>query len=583
MTVTVRQQSGRASRWGRSWKASPGTAVLAVPALAFVVVFAIYPLLSFTAGSVWFRGAFTARYYQRLLDSTYFGDVLLRTILTALAVMVLCLVIGYPLAYFVNRAPGRAKVVLIALVVLPYLTSVLVRVFAWSALLGIRGPVNAVAVSLGIFDEPHQLGHSFFGAMIGLVHVLTPIAVLTMWATMSRIERGHEITAAALGSSPVRVFVTVFFPLSAPGVVTAGLLVYVLAIGAYVIPVALGATNGLLFAQVVADTATIALNWGVAGAMTMTMLVVSVVPLLLVQLLRLVARRRRDPYPLRNRLATRFAYPALELVPPKVWAWSARVVAVLVLTFLVAPEIVVVIFSFGPVNSLSLPPERWSVEGYQRFFPDPLWTDPFSRSFLFAAVDAVVAVLLGGLAAYGLVRSKPRTFAVGMGLLAFPLALPEIIPALSFFVFANKTGLASSAAGVVIGQAVTAIGLATIITSTVVRNVDVNLEHASQMCGASRTRTLVRIVAPLALPGLIVAGLYAFLNAFDNLVLPLFVAGRNSTIPVKMFFSMQDQLNSVIAVVATLLIGLLLAATAVAVLLMSRSSAKINVADVAKG
>lgn len=569
---------------GRLRVAAPRTpALLAVPAIAFIAVFAVFPLVNFTAGSVWWRGALTSRFYVQLLASSYFGTVLLRTILTALAVMALCTVIGYPLAYFLSRVPGRAKVILIALVVLPYLTSVLVRVFAWSALLGIRGPVNSIAVALGIFDQPQQLGHSFFGAMVGLVHVLTPIAVLTMWATMSRIAPGHHVTASALGASPVRVFMTVFLPLSMPGVVAGALLVYVLAIGAYVIPVALGATNGLLFAQVVADQATTALNWGLAGAMTMAMLVVSLLPLVLVRLVQRLAALRRDPYPLRNRLAGRLGYPVLELVPAAVWTWLTRAMAVLVLAFLVLPEVVVIIFSFGPLNSLSLPPDYWSAEGYGRFFSDPLWTEPFSRSFAFAAVDAVLAVLLGGLAAYGLVRSSTRVFTIGIGILAFPLALPEIIPALSFYVFANKHDLASTAAGVIIGQAVTAIGLAAIITSTVVRNVDPNLEYASQMCGASRTATILRIVAPLALPGLIVAGLYAFLNAFDNLVLPLFVAGRQSTIPVKMFFSMQDQLNSVIAVVATLLIWLLLVATAIAVVLMSRSSAKITVADVAKG
>jgi len=571
------------TRSRRRIRFSSGSAGLALPALLFLAIFAIYPLVTFAIGSVWVRGAFTWVNYTQLFTSTYFGGVLLRTILTALTVMAVCVAIGYPLAYFLNRVPGRAKVILIALVVLPYLTSVLVRVFAWSALLGLRGPINTVLVALGIFDQPQQLGHSFAGALIGLVHVLTPIAVLTMWATMSRIERGHEVTAGALGASPVRVFATIFLPLSMPGVIAAALLVYVLAIGAYVIPVALGATNGLLFAQVVADQATVTLNWGLAGSMTVAMLIVSLLPLLLVRLVQAIAGRRRNPYPLRNRLATRSVYPAFELVPTPVWTWLFRVVAVLVLAFLVIPEIVVIIFSFGPFNSLSIPPDYWSVEGYQRFFADDRWTEPMGRSFAFAAADGVIALVLGGLAAYGLARSSGRVFAIGLAILAFPLALPEVVPALSFYVFANTFHLAGTSVAVIIGQAVTAIGLAAVISSTVIRNIPVNLEYASQMSGASKTKTLLRIVAPLALPGLIVAGLYAFLNAFDNLVLPLFVSGVNSTVPVKMFFSMQDQLNSVIAVVATLLIGLLLAATAIAVLLMSRATARIDVADVAKG
>jgi putative spermidine/putrescine transport system permease protein len=559
-----------------------GPAGLALPALAFTALFAIYPLVQFAIDSVWVRGVFTWTNYVQLFTSSYFGDVLARTVLTSLGVMVVCILIGYPLAYFLNRAPGRAKVILIALVVLPYLTSVLVRVFAWSALLGLKGPINNFLVAVGIFAEPQQLGHSFTGTLIGLVHVLTPIAVLSMWATMSRIQRGHEVTAGALGASPTRVFMTVFLPLSMPGVATGALLVYVLSLGAYIIPVALGATNGLLFAQVVADQATVALNWPLAGAMTVAMLVFGLIPLVIVRVVQALAGLRRNPYPVRNRIASRFVYPVLDVVSTAVWVGIARTVAILVLAFLVLPEIVVIIFSFGPVHDLSLPPAHLTLDGYQQFFADPRWIDAMGRSFAFAGVDAVIALALGGLAAYGLARSRPRIFAIGLGILLFPLALPEIVPALSFYVFANGVHLAGTPVGVIVGQGVTALGLAALITSTVVRNIDVNLEYASQMSGASRLQTILRIVAPLALPGLIVGGLYGFLNAFDNLVLPLFVAGFNQTIPVRMFFSMQDQLNSIIAVVATLLIGLLLAATAIAVIIMSKASTRIDVADVAK-
>lgn len=562
---------------------SSGPAGFALPALAFIAAFGIYPLVRFAINSVWVQGVFTWSNYQQLFASGYFGNVLVRTVLTSLGVMVVCVVLGYPLAYFLNRAQGRAKIILISAVVLPYLTSVLVRVFAWSALLGLRGPVNAILVSLGIFDKPQQLGHSFTGTLVGLVHVLAPIAVLSMWAAMSRIERGHEVTAGALGASPVRVFMTVFLPLSAPGVVAGALLVYVLSLGAYIIPVALGATNGLLFAQVVADQATVALNWPLAGAMTVAMLVFALIPLLIVRVVRALTGLRRNPYPLRNRIANRVVYPALELVPSPVWVALSRALAIIVLALLVLPEIVVIVFSFGPVHNLSLPPAYLTTDGYAGFFSDHRWTAAMGRSFGFAAVDGVVALVLGGLAAYGLGRSRPRIFALGLAILVFPLALPEIVPALSYYVFANGVHIAGTPFGVIAGQGVTALSLAALISSTVMRNIDVNLEYASQMSGASKLRTILRVVVPLALPGLAVGGLYAFLNAFDNLVLPLFVAGFNATIPVRMFFSMQDQLNSVIAVVATLLIAVLLIATAIAVLLMSRATTRIDLADVAKG
>ncbi len=559
----------------------PVPVLFTIPAIAFVIYFAVVPLVQFAWGSVWVRGAFSWQNYLDLINSDYFGTVLVRTVLTSLAVTVICVIVGYPLAYFLHRTRGRAKIILLALVVLPYLTSVLVRVFAWAALLRLHGPINQALVWLGIFDTPQQLAHSFTGTVIGLVHVLSPLAILAMWARMSRIERGHELTAGALGASPSRVFMTVFLPLSMPGVLAGGLIVYVMSLGAYVIPAALGSTNGLLFAQVVADQATVALNWSMAGAMTVAMLIAGVIPFVLFKLLQSIAGRFHSQYPARHRFGSSVFAPIVDLVPTTVWRVVSRIWAILVLVFLVAPEVVVLLFSFGPVHQLNLPPEYWTLQGYRNFLDDPRWTSAFGRSFGYGAVDALIAVVLGGLAAYGLARSKGKFFAIGLGIIVLPLGLPEIVPALSFYVFANKMGIAATAPGVILGQAVTAIGLMTLIASTVIRNVDVNIEYASQMSGASKIRTVLRIVVPLAAPGFIVGGLYAFLNALDNLVMPLFIAGLHVTVPVRMFFSMQDELNSVIAVVAALLIGMLLLATAIAVAIMSRARVQINVADVA--
>lgn len=574
--------SSMATVLGRMRFSLSAPAALAIPAVLFIAIFAVYPLVAFAVRSVWVKGAFTWSNYLQLFNSNYFGEVLLRTVLTSLIVMAICLVIGYPLAYFINRVSGRAKIILISLVLLPYLTSVLVRVFSWAAMFNMRGPINSMLVALGIYDEPNPLlGFSTAGMLTGLVHVLTPIAVLSMWATMSRIQRGHEITAGALGASPARTFMTVFLPLSRPGVIAGGLVVYVMCLGAYIIPVALGPSNGLLFAQVVADSATIALNWPLAGAMTVIMLFAGIVPFIIVLIIRALMGLRRSVYPLRNRVASRLLFPFLDIFPAAIWVGFTRTVALLVLAFLLLPEIVVVIFSFGPITALTIPPAYVTLDGYATFFADPAWTEPLGRSFVYAGVDALIALVLGGLAAYGLARSSNKIFVVGLGILLFPLILPEIVPALSFYVFASSFGLTGTSLGIILGQAVTAIGLCALISATVIRDIDINLEHASRMSGASKLQTLKLVVAPLALPGLFVGGLYGFLNAFDNLVLPLFIAEGNQTIPVRMFASMADSLNSVIAVVATLLILILLVITGVAVAIMSRSVTRLDLAKVA--
>lgn len=554
---------------------------LALPALLFVLAFAAYPLASFLWGSISGPDGLTVSFYDRLLKSSYFFTILRRTLAVALSVTAICLLLAYPTAYAMMKARGRVKTVLIALVLLPYLTSVLVRTYAWSGLLALDGPINRLAVNLGILAEPRLLGHSDFGTAIGMTHILLPIAVLTMWSRFERMDKEQQTVAAALGATRARVIATVFVPQSMSVVTSAGVLVYVLALGAYVIPAALGGTSGQLFAQAVADQATQLLDWPTAGAMGTLMLVAAALPALMASAVRTLARRRASrSAPVITRLqhtAIRYVYPALDRLPASVLSGLWQVPAAIVTLFLVIPEIVVVVFSVGPVNNVTLPPQSWTLEGYRSVFSDGSWTTPLVRSLSYATADAVLATIVGALAAYGFARSSTRLAAAGITFLLLPIVLPEIVIAISYYIFANQAGLAGTDAGIVLGQGVGAVGLVVVVLATVIRQVDVNLEYAAQMCGASRWQTLRQIVLPLILPGLAVAFVYGFLTAFDNLVLPLFISGTKPTITVRMFLSMQESLTSAPAVIASLLIITLLAGIAIAITLQRTATARIAV------
>ena len=537
-------------------------ALLSAPAVLFVAALGLWPLGAFLLdGFRTIGGDATLAHFRALLGDGLFLSVAGRTTAIALGVTALTLALAYPLALTLTKASGRAKAVLVTLVALPYLTSVLVRVYAWAALLSLQGPVNDLLVGLGLFDRPRLLGHSTVGTCIGMVHILCPIAVLTIWSQMEKIDRAGALVAASLGASRVRAFLTVFLPQSVPGLIGAGTIVYVLALGAYVIPAALGGTHGLLFAQLVVDQATQLLDWNVSGAMGTLMLAVAAVPALLLWAAVTLRRRWTGAVvtPMQH-LAARTLLPVLDRVPDRIASAVPPIAASLVLLFLLLPELVVLVFSFGPRLQVVLPPPYITLAGYRAVLTDPGWIDPAQRSLVYAVADAVLATLLGTMAAYGFARGSTRWARLGALVLLAPLVLPEILTAISFFVFATKMQLAGTDAGIILGQAVGTIGLVAVVVGAVVRGVDIDLEHAAQACGASRLRTMRDVVLPLILPGTLVAFLYAFLQAFDNLMTPLFIAGTRSTITLRMFLSMQEQLTSAPAVIASLLIFTLIAA-----------------------
>jgi len=553
--------------------------MLTLPAVLFVAALGLWPLADFLLGSVAApSGGLTGAHYRQLLSDDLFIDVATRTTLLAAGVAAVTVVLAYPLAYRLMRQKGAGKGILIALVALPYLTSVLVRVYAWEALLALNGPVNGLLLRLGLFSTPQLLGHSLFGTTVGMVHILCPIAVLTLWPQLEKTDPSQRLVAESLGASHLRAFLTVFLPQSLPGLAAAGSLVYVLALGAYVIPAALGGTKGLLFAQLVVDQATQLLDWEAAGAMGVLMLAVAAVPILLFKTASLVLRRWRERGDVSRfqDVVGRHLYPLLDRLPVGGLRVGFAAAAGAVLIFFLVPELVVLVFSFGPEKQVSLPPPSWSFDGYRTVLSDPGWRAPAERSIVYAVFDALIATLCGTLAAYGFARGTRRWGQIGAAVLLAPLVLPEIVVAISFFVFATKNQLAGTDLGIILGQAVGTIGLVAVVVGPVVGAVDVNLEYAAQACGASRLRAFRDVVVPLIMPGIIVGFLYGFLHALDNLVTPLFIAGTRSTITVRMFLSMQEQLTSVPAVIASLLIFALVVVLTVS--LTSRRGAALWVA-----
>jgi len=197
---------------------------------------------------------------------------LARTLFVSATVTMLCILIGYPIAYAVTKAKGWRARILLLLIMLPFWTSLLVRTAAWTVLLQKQGLINETLIWLGLIDEPVQLLFNRIGVLVGMTHVLLPFAILPLYSVMRNVNPSQMRAAASLGARPFRAFLTVFLPQTMPGIAAGGLMVFVLANGFYITPALLGGASDQLISALIADLAIGSANWPMASALSLVLL-----------------------------------------------------------------------------------------------------------------------------------------------------------------------------------------------------------------------------------------------------------------------------------------------------------------------
>jgi putative spermidine/putrescine transport system permease protein/spermidine/putrescine transport system permease protein len=257
-----------ARRAERNWMiAICSPSLILVGIIIFVPVGWLFWLSLFDA-----EGALTAANYMRLLQQPSYLKTLIMTFKVSFIVTIICLLLGYPLAYLLSQLPRRAAGILMISVILPFWTSVLVRTYAWLVILQRRGLVNDWLVSLGIIDEPLQLAHNFTGVIVGMSHVMLPFLVLPLYASMKAIDRDYLRASLNLGANPVKTFWQVFFPLSLPGLSAGLVLTFVLCLGFFVTPALMGGGKVFMWSMRIEQTSRLYSNWGAASAMGVVLL-----------------------------------------------------------------------------------------------------------------------------------------------------------------------------------------------------------------------------------------------------------------------------------------------------------------------
>lgn len=250
---------------------------LSLPALIAILVVVFLPIfwlssLSFFGAS----GALSFENYDRIFNSALYRKTFVVTFQISVSVTVICVILGYPLCYWLNKLPNRTAGILMIFVLVPFWTSVLVRTYAWLVLLQRKGIINETLLGLGIIQEPLQLAHNLTGSIIGMVHIMLPFLVLPLYATMRGIDTDLVRAAVGLGASPRSAFWHVFFPMSLPGLSAGIVLVFILSLGFYVTPALLGGGRVQMLAQRIESTITVYSNWGAASALGVVLLLLAV-------------------------------------------------------------------------------------------------------------------------------------------------------------------------------------------------------------------------------------------------------------------------------------------------------------------
>ena len=550
--------------------------LMGAPLGLMLIVFLVYPVGQLLLLSVYGENGFSLAPYRQLFASSVYIDVLVITLRFSLATTVLSVIVGYPVAYLVSTIDRDRKATLLFWVLLSFWTSFLVRAFAWIVLLGRNGVINKTLVALGVIDRPANLLYSFGSVIVGMVHALLPLAILTMLSVMDNIDRNLPRAASTLGARPGTAFWTVYFPLSLPGVAAAAIMVFVTSIGFFIVPALLGGRRETMITQIIIDQVQQTLNWGFAGAISVLLLaVVFAIFLVYDRLLGLSTMAGASvPRGAAARRGTGLVHRVGDviltglgavcdglsiLVPTRRHKYSTAPSGWLagfvwaVLFVISVPAFLMIPLSFGK-GGLNWPPQGFTLQWYADVLSSPLWTQAVMRSLLVGIGAGLLSMLIGTPAAFLLVRGAMRGKGALLAFVLSPIVVPRMIIAVGTFYFFARIGLVGSTLGLVLAHTVVAVPYVVITMMAVLRNYDTRLDLAAHSLGARPLATLRYVTFPILGAGMLSSFLFAFATSFDELTIALFASGGlSATLPKQFWDEVTLQVSPAIAAVSTCL------------------------------
>jgi len=547
---------------------------LLLPAVLLFGPLYLYPLARIVLTSVDSHPA-SLRHFVELFSEPFLIRVFLHTLRLSAIITLLCMVIGYPVAFAMRVVSDSTQRTMMLMIMLPMWTSVLVRCFAWIAILGRNGVVNEALRNSGLVEHPLQLVYNSTGVYIGMLQVMLPFMVLPLYNNLRRIDLRLVAAAESLGSSSTSAFFWIVLPLSMPGVLSGALLVFMGSVGMFVVPAILGGLSDTTYVMVIEQQVNELNNWGLAAAMSVLLLIVTgMLTLLYESSLSLDTSKgifgrvmrsifQQGPVTLltwRQRILAR-AFPVSDLSSDRRASRSgtrhpiAKTSSWLIIAALSAPLLVIFPLSFGGDAFLQFPPRTWSLRWFENFFTRDDWVTPMLTSFKVGTIATITSVFVGVPAAYAVVRGRFPGKGFVTALLISPMIVPVVILAIALYAEFARFGMIGTVTGLALAHSVIAIPYVVVTVSASLRGIDESLELVALTLGAGRIRAFWRVTLPMLKPAIVSATFLAFVTSFDDVVLALFLGATNAkTLPLRMWEGIRFEIDPTISAVSVLLI-----------------------------
>lgn len=568
---------------------------LALPAAFWLVVFFLAPLLMVLVVSFWERGLRGALIPAWTLENYHYVDerytpILERSLEIAGYTTLICLLLGYPLAFYIStRTRTWVRNLSLFLVILPFWTNFLIRTYAWRVLLGDSGVLNSLLINWGLRSEPLNILFTEKAVIVGMVYGFLPFMVLPIYASIERFDFKLVEAAHDLGANDWTAFWRIIFPITLPGVVAGIILVFIPSVGAFITPDLLGGRRGLMIGNLIQRNFRGTGHWPRGSAASIALMAIVMAGLAIYLLSQ--AREQRTRTKVAKMDATSVAaQPTFSLamvwdtvwVPfdwlgdqfSRLWTWlnsqfdlgdswrrlrdqtirwvgklGLWITPVINYAFLWLPIAILVLFSFNDSRSTGAWrgfTTRWyvnianNVVGEEARFSTDQMLNSLQNSLIVSVSATLIATVIGTLVALALVRSQFRGKNALNGLLYLPVAIPEITQGISLLLFFNLafdfinehlgfTNLNFGYMTIIIAHVAFNISFVTIVVRARLADMNPRFEEAARDLGANEWRTFWRVTFPLILPGVLAGALLAFTLSLDDFVVTFFTSGVGTT------------------------------------------------------
>lgn len=259
----------------RSFIGKHGLKLLLTISVTFLLVFMILPILDMFTKSVVDDNGFTWSYFKEFFSKSLYAKILLNTIRLSLIIGLVTIVLGYPVAYHMNRVGPVLRCIIMGCVQIPFWTSLLVRTYSWIAILQNQGVVNVVLQKLGIIKQPIQLLYNDAGVIIVMTYIMLPYMIFSISSVMGQIDKNVIIASRSLGAGKTMTFFRIFLPLSLPGIMSGFFIVFLNTMGYYIVPALVGGQKSQMFSQTIQNELSGVLNWNFASAISIILVMVT--------------------------------------------------------------------------------------------------------------------------------------------------------------------------------------------------------------------------------------------------------------------------------------------------------------------